>query len=208
MRSTLRNLMPKHLFASRFIIKRSILFRALAVGLGLSFVSTFAVESAIASDKKDVRMTVMMEYDKFPLKMQILIPNKEKAINFGETAILPLDQPFPASGVFLDGTTRKTGGNTPFMMAIENRTDATHYFFASTHILKPDEAGFGIRIACLCVHKIFSVPPKSKWYRIGNINLSNFTFTDSVTILHRLHGTTLKEIEDKKMQRLLYRGVE
>lgn len=208
MRSTLRSFMLKQSFNLRFIAKRSTLCRALAVGLALTFVSTYATQSAWASDKKDVRMTVMMEYDKFPLKMQILIPNKEKAINFGETAILPLDQPFPASGPFLDGTTRKTGGNTPFMMAIENRTDATHYFFASTHILKPDEAGFGIRIACLCVHKIFSVPPKSKWYRIGNINLSNFTFTDNVTILHRLHGTTLKEIEDKKMQRLLYRGVE
>lgn len=176
--------------------------------VSLAIATSLLGSQARAADIKDVRLSVVMEYDKFPLKMQILLPTKEKAINIGETAVISLEEPFPATGPFLDGMVRKTGGNTPFMMAIENRTDTTHYFFASTHVMRPDEAGFGVRIACLCVHKIFAVPPKSKWYRIGNLNLNKFVFSDKATIVHRLHGVSLKEIEEKKMQRLLFKGGE
>jgi hypothetical protein len=100
----------------------------------------------------------------------------------------------------------KRGQHKVFAMTVKNSSSQEKFFFANVHYMTPGEAGIGIILKCLCINQIFRIPPRSLWYRIGEVTINHLFRYQQVSIKHTLIGVTPDEIKKQRMQRLVVEG--
>lgn len=78
--------------------------------------------------------------------------------------------------------TLKTGDVKILGLVVENLTDKELDFFVSPHEANPTEYSLDFKFNCLCYSHVYKVKPKSRWYRIMRIAMSE-EGTEAKTII-------------------------
>lgn len=166
------------------------------------FLVVFSFQNIWAGQVKSMKVHFAFENKNTNLQMKLFELPLERGPDSGETEVTLLSTPFPKyKPIPADGFMVKKGGLKPFMMVIENTTNETKYFFATTHSVLPETASIGFRLGCLCNNHIYQVPPASRWTRIGQITLESFASGDSVHFIHKLIGISIEEIKSKGLEK-------
>jgi hypothetical protein len=140
---------------------------------------------------------------KFQGNVEVYDTNADATHDVGETKLLKLDQPLPFKKRLKMPFRIKVPNLIVLALVVKNTTPEPMYFYANLHKFAPEISGLGAAPACICINKIFEVPPSTTWYRIVNLRLRNAT-KGSVEINHELVGMTFDEIKLKKLQSHIY----
>lgn len=157
---------------------------------------------------REVSVRLFWNNKNFPLKMRVFTASSDKVLDVKETLVTKLSEPLPRW--ILRETTNQTlrgelGQALPFVMLIENPTDKPYYFFAAPHTYEPAESSFGVELSCLCVGSIFTLPPKSRWLRVGVAKILKSSNASVLNITHSLIGIPEDKLEKKGLNKLLYK---
>ena len=182
------------------------------VSLKIVALISFSILSSLAlgyqNPATEVAIGFFWHAKNFPLKMKIFSVAPEKLLDVKETLTIKISEPLPR-WIYREITNQslraEKGQSLPLVMLIENPTDKSHYFFATPHTYEPAESSFGIELSCLCVGSIFTVPPRSRWIRLGAIKILNNTNARLLQISHSLIGITEDKLAKKGLQKLLYK---
>lgn len=175
---------------------------AAVASIAISLTLSRAVYAATNSSKVRITWT----YEKFPFKIGLFSVKPEKESYISETKIVssieesaglkPLSQPITA----------KWAASSPAVLIVRNDSDRDLYFFAVPHELNPRHASAGHYFECLCVGRVFKVPPKKVWYRIVRLNLNpSFRHLSQFEINHRIVGVSEAEAKTTYKE-MLYAG--
>lgn len=181
----------------------------LATGLFCTTLFAFHFSAATATATvtgtltKGPAVSLAWTYESFPLKMQVFTVKPEKALFISETASVGSLKDTPALSELKGPVQASLQNSTPLVLIVENPSDKDVYFFAVPHEMNPSTASAGHYFECLCIGKVYKIPPKSTWYRIVRINLDkSFQKVKAFEIMHKLVGVEKREAETKYKSRL------
>ncbi len=164
-----------------------------------------APESKTESKSRLVNVSILFDYVGFKEKINLYEVPPERILDVGDSKTLPMAKEFPFSKKLPLISKLRRGEVLPFAMVVENNTDDPMYFYSTPHTMKPEENALGYQLFCLCIHKIFMIPPKSRWYRVGSISLQNTFMGEVIAVNHSIIGLTADEIARKKLGKLIVR---
>jgi len=152
-----------------------------------------------------VKVTFQWTNKKFDPPMVLHEVPIEKTLDVRETIKQKLSEPPPSwlgrpiSNSFI----MNKGQIKPFAMVIENPTDKSVYFFSNPHVIEPQDNSFGFELYCLCVGTIHHIPPKSRWIRVGSVNVFKQVLVKKVVIEHVLLGVPEEKIKARKIEHMV-----
>ena len=59
-----------------------------------------------------------------------------------------------------------------FVLVVKNDGPQPKYFFATPHTYKPEATALSAVFECLCNHHVYSIPPKSIWFRVVRLDVN------------------------------------
>lgn len=147
-------------------------------------------------------------YEGFPGRIILFEVPRDRILDTADSAVVSMSKPFPFSKRLPDSIRLRRGQQLRFAMVIENNTDEAMFFYPVPHTMKPEENAYGYQLFCFCTQKIMSIPPKSRWYRIGSLVMTEPFTGNSLTISHTVVGITADEIAKNKLKKLVVKQVE
>jgi hypothetical protein len=152
-----------------------------------------------------VKVTFQWTNKKFDLNMVLHEVPIEKALDARETIKQKLSDPAPSwlGRPISNSMILNKGQIKPFAMVIENPSDKSVYFFANPHVIEPQDNSFGFELYCLCVGTIHHIPPKSRWIRVGSVNVFKQVLVNKVVIDHALIGISEEKIKARKIEHMI-----
>ena len=151
-----------------------------------------------------VEVEIAWTYESFPLRIEIYAVKPERSAYISETGIADKLKDLPVAEKIV-GQKLKTqvGASTAFVLVTENTTKEDVYFFAVPHELNPHHASAGHYFECLCIGRLYKVPPGKFWYRIVRLNLNkSFKTLSGFTITHQIIGVSKAEALGKYKDQL------
>ncbi|MFP5519245.1 MAG: hypothetical protein ACLGGX_05035 [Bdellovibrionia bacterium] len=159
------------------------------------------VSSRLASDLVNVQ--ILFEHKNMPFKMELWEVPPELYLDLSMSSHASISKGVPFVKPISNEFRVRRGETTYFGMVIKNDSNEPYYFYSSYHQMRPEEAALGYIVNCLCVNRIFVIPPKSYWYRVGSIVLGSTFIGETVAIKHDIFGMTSEQFQKKKLQSLV-----
>ncbi|MCM2277197.1 MAG: hypothetical protein NDJ89_03915 [Oligoflexia bacterium] len=163
----------------------------------------WALGSVQRRPAKWVEVTLFFETRNLKPGVRVREVPVERHLSIGETGTLPLSAVTPLGREISPTFKVRRGDTQPFAVVVENPGDEPLFFFVNQHSMKPEEIAMAYKISCLCDSKIVVVPPRSRWYRIGNLSLSKYFPGDQLGLRHILVGLTFNQIKEGKLESLI-----
>jgi hypothetical protein len=177
--------------AMSFFENKSEIPRALAVVIFQTLIS-------LSADAKSSLVNLKWTYDNItgPIEVYTVKPNKSKSIS--ETAAVDSVEQTPALKLISGPIKVEITNSQSVVLTLKNNSDRDIYFFAVPHEVNPHNASAGHYFECLCIGRLYKVPPQKTWYRIVRINLNKyFESIKEFTISHKIVGVTASEANSK-----------
>jgi hypothetical protein len=152
--------------------------------------------------KTHVNVQIMFEYFKMDPKIEVWKVPTSLILDVGSNKTIPIGSPLPFTEKLDSEFSVKRNNDFFFAMVIKNQSDDTKYFYASYHQMRPEEAAIGYSMYCLCINKVFSIPPRSIFYRIGKVRIDSAFIGTTVAFKHDIFGLTRDDIANKKLEGL------
>lgn len=156
-----------------------------------------------ASKNAPVTVQVLFNAKNMPSNMELYEVPTSKILDVTTHATVSLKDPLPFTVRLANEFPVQRGETKYFAMVVRNNSDQTQYFYASYHQMRPEEAAIGYLLNCLCINRLFSIPPRSAWYRIGSIMLTSTFIGSVVAVKHDLFGMSLADVQKKKAESLM-----
>lgn len=175
--------------------------RASFVLIALFSLYPFKLEAQKKAATNSTKVHLTWTYSKFEQKIDVYDVTNEKRAFVSETGIVANKKQAPIGSLFPNGIIEVTRPSRTVVLVVNNTSNKDLYFFAVPHTLNPSHASAGHYFECLCIGRLYHVPPNKVWYRIVRLNL-NDTFQDvsKFEINHKIEGvaktdalTTYKE---------------
>ena len=146
-------------------------------------------------------------YETFPLRIEIYEVKSDRSPYVSETGIADKLKDMPiATKIAGQKIKAGVGRSVAFVLLTENTTKEDVYFFAVPHELNPHHASAGHYFECLCIGRLFKVPPGKFWYRIVRLSLNNtFKTLSGFKISHQIIGVSRAEALGKYKDQLYER---
>ncbi len=150
-----------------------------------------------------VMIQMLFNAKNMPSNMELYEVPTAKILDVTTHGTVSLKDPLPFTVRLGSEFPVKRGETKYFAMVVRNNSDQTQYFYASYHQMRPEEAAIGYLLNCLCINRLFAIPPRSAWYRIGSIMLTSTFMGSVVAVKHDLFGMSLADVQKKKAESLM-----
>ncbi len=157
----------------------------------------------LATEAKNSLVKIDFKYSKFPLKIETFEVEPLAQFNISQTGLVKDLKDAPVAGPLDPKIKVEIPGQKSFVLVVRNTTKKDLYFFASPHVLHPQEHSLGHYFECLCIHHVFRVPANRIWFRIVRLNLDQAGRTAPSAITHTIIGLTTAQVK-KEYSKQLY----
>ena len=121
--------------------------QSLAVKLLIFTLSIFlSLQGWSIQSVKSMRVYLVFEPQKTDLKMKLYKLPIERDPDSGDIEISSLSEVLPNMPPIEHGFELKKGAIQPFLMVVENNSNAPKYFFAVSHTILPEASGIGFKL--------------------------------------------------------------
>lgn len=155
------------------------------------FFTGICLPPAHALTPASVGVNIKWEYDELKSVMQIYEVAAQPEPELWKTGQGKTLQDLPVTVENKSSHFTLTPGDSKlFVLVMKNDSDVPIYFFAAPHSVNPPALSLGFHFKCLCVNRVYEIPPHGYWYRIVELNLdANTPVSRELTVTHTLIKT-------------------
>jgi hypothetical protein len=151
----------------------------------------FAVFASSAWADASVKINVKWLYKDFASPVSIYEVKGQPALwqmkSVPSLADAPVKKLIPGSSFkILPGQSKR------FVLVVKNPTDQPLYFFATPHMVHPEDDALGFKFKCLCINHSYTIGPKETWYRVVEFRLNKDFVDGELTLTHNILGIDKK----------------
>jgi hypothetical protein len=144
---------------------------------------------ALSFGAAHAKTKVKLEWDigKLPFEVKTAMGPSSISNRVAEHGVYNAKLSLPVSKKLDDGTFEVGSGEKVVLyLLIKNKGSKPIKFSVAPHSTHPGASALGFVFNCLCNGHVYEVPPGAIWYRIMNLNTTEFLDKEDITLKHTI----------------------
>lgn len=154
----------------------------------LAALSFYGITQAKGGKRKTVEARLTFDHRGLDGKMEVYEAARGAKMRIWTTGVVDDINELSLGEKVEDAFKVRRRGFKKLVLILRNPGQNTLYFFAPPHQVIPPEQGIGFAFKCLCVQRVFKVPPGKVWYRVIALRLFPKFRGGPVELRHSLVG--------------------